>query len=280
MLPTFLVIGAQKAATTSLHAFLGEHPDIFLPDLKETNFFLEEEHGTQRRAWYESLFDEGRDAAHRGDVSPGYSMFPFYRGVAERAAITVPDARIIYLIRHPIDRMVSSWAQGIGAGIEDQDLEEAMLFASNYLLPSCYGLQLSRWKACFPSEQILVIRSEDLAADPGATLDRVLRHLSLPAGWRPSDEDARHNQATEKLITRARARRVAGMLRRGGLHGPALWLTPTNRAMARTRLARPMVPSDLDLAPEVKEALLACLRSDATLLRSMVGPDLDLWGLA
>jgi hypothetical protein len=247
--------------------------------LKETNYFVEEAGWPEGQSWYESLFAPGAGCAHRGDASPGYTMFPFYRAVPERAAALVPDARIIYVLRHPVDRMVASWAQGVGAGIEDRDLVDAMLLASNYLLLSCYGLQLSRWLAHFDREQILVIRSEDLLDDP-ATFDRVLTHLGLPAGWRAPDQDERKNPTLGRPVVRAPVRRVAGVLRRGGLERAAQALGPDSRALRRLRLTRPLAAEDLVLPDDVRAALLETLRSDAALLRTQVGDELDLWGLA
>jgi hypothetical protein len=278
-LPTFLIVGAQKAATTSLHHYLSQHPDVFLPTLKEADYFIDEGNWSRGQGWYESLFEPGAARRHRGDASPSYTMYPFYRQVPERAAALVPDARVIYVLRHPVDRMVASWAQGVGAGIEDRDLTDAMLLASNYLLLSCYGLQMSRWLAHFDREQILVIRAEDLRSDPG-TFDRVLAHLGLVAGWRASDQDDHKNPTLGRPVARAPVRRFAGVLRRGGFERAARSLGPGSRSLRRLGLTRPLVEADLALPDDVRAALLEALRADFALLREQVGDDLDLWGLA
>lgn len=275
MLPTFLIIGAQKAATTSLYLYLGKHPDIFAAEPKETNFFVTEGRWHLGRAWYESLFDAAGDALHRGEASPGYTFFPFYRGAPERAASLIPDARIIYVVRHPVERMVSAWAQAVSAGLEDLDIERALLYQANYVLASCYGLQISRWAACFRPEQILVVRSEDLATEPGSTLDQVLDHLGLAAGWRPGNLGVRYNPADDKRIARRPVRRVAAVLRHLGLQRAATALGPRTLH----RLARPMRPDDCELSPDVAEAIAEVLRSDMAVLREFVGPDMDLWDL-
>src|SRR5690349_16475715 len=104
---------------------LREHPDVFLPDLKETNFLLGgdwAQHGVQ---WYESLYESAGTARQLGDASPSYSAFPIFLGVPERAADLMPQARIIYTIRHPVRRIVSHWAQATTAGYEHRDLEHA-----------------------------------------------------------------------------------------------------------------------------------------------------------
>ncbi|MFL5822273.1 MAG: sulfotransferase family protein, partial [Solirubrobacteraceae bacterium] len=123
MLPTFLIIGAQKAASTALWRMLTEHPDVFIPEMKETDFLLGTDQSGRGRAWYESLYEAAGEARHRGDASPSYSMFPFFRGVPERAAELVPEARIIYIIRHPVKRMISHWMNATSIGNEYRTIE-------------------------------------------------------------------------------------------------------------------------------------------------------------
>src|SRR5207244_373241 len=128
-------------------------------------------------SWYESLYGPAACARQLGDASPSYSTFPIFLGVPERAAALVPEARIIYTIRHPVRRMVSHWAQATTAGYEHRDLEQATVWGSVYYFSSCYGLQLSQWAAVFPREALLVVRSEDLAERPEPTIDHILTHL-------------------------------------------------------------------------------------------------------
>ncbi len=277
MLPTFLVIGAQKAATTTLHDLLGQRPDVWMAPAKETNFFLEEGAWRLGTEWYESHFDGGRRAAQRGEVSPGYTMFPFYRGVPERASSVVPDARLVYVVRHPVARMVSSWAQGVTEGVERADLVEAMLLRANYLLPSFYGLQAEQWLRAYPRERLLVVRSEDLEADEGGVLDRIATHLGLEPGWRPDAPATRRNASAGKRIARRPQRRLADALGRLGHEGLAVRLGPNGPLR---RLSRTLRDDDLTLPAAVEAALLECFRADLARLRAIVGPDLDLWGLA
>ncbi|MGH9275962.1 MAG: sulfotransferase family protein [Acidimicrobiales bacterium] len=277
MLPTFLIIGAQKAATTSLWEYLRQHPGVYVPPaLKEVNYFIEQGNWDKGIDWYERLYSDAEPSQRRGDVSPGYSMFPFYRGAPARAAELIPDARVVYMIRHPVERMVSAWVEGIGWGIEDHDLVDAALYRANYLLLSCYWLQLEEWLACFPREQVLVLRSEDLAADPGGTLDKILVHIGLEPAWRPSDLDVRHNLRGQKSIMPTRVRGMAGALRRLGWERSAVALGPRGRLK---RLAKP-VDERSTLSPELYDALGSCFRADLAKLRQLVGDEMDLWGLA
>jgi hypothetical protein len=279
VLPTFFIIGSAKAATTVLWSLLQEHPEVFFPPEKETNYLLGGAWARSGPAWYESLYDRAAEAAQRGEASPSYSMFPMFRGVPERAAKLAPKARIIYVIRHPVRRMISHWAQATAAGFEHRSLAEAVVWGSPYYLTSCYGLQLSRWARSYPADALLVLRSEDLADDPAGTLDRVLGHLGLPSGWRPKDPTRRMNALEGKLRAPRQIRTLSGMLRGAGFEQAAVRLARRTRFKQRTGLVRPYRPEELTLPAEIADAMFECFRADFQLLRELAG-DIDLYGLA
>src|SRR5207248_7418592 len=98
MLPNFLVIGSMKAGTSSLYQYLRLHPQVFVPETQELNFFSD--HNWHRGVrWYEKQFAGGRDAMAIGDNSPGYSLQPRHADAPRRAHSVVPEARLVCLIR-------------------------------------------------------------------------------------------------------------------------------------------------------------------------------------
>src|SRR5438309_2284856 len=107
MLPNLIVIGAARCGTTSLHKYLAAHPEIAMSREKELSFFVEEKNWSRGLGWYAAQF--GAQAPVRGESSPAYSAFPLYRGVPERMARTVPDAKLVYLVRDPIARIASHY---------------------------------------------------------------------------------------------------------------------------------------------------------------------------
>jgi hypothetical protein len=280
MPPTFFIIGAAKAATTALWTTLQEHPDVFFSAQKETNYLLGGEWSSRGPEWYESLFVPGDSVRHRGEASPSYSMFPMFRGVPERAIALVPEARIIYMIRSPVRRMISHWAQATAAGHEHRPLAEAVVWGSAYYFSSCYGLQLSRWAKVYPSQSLLVVRSEDLAAEPESTMDRVLTHLGLDPGWRPADVNRRLNTLDGKLRVPRPVRTVSGVLRGAGLERAAVGVAKRTPRKQRLGLVRSYSDAELELPADIEAALAECFRTDFRLLRSLVGDELDLYGLA
>ena len=109
MKPSFLVIGAQKCATSSLCDMLGRHPDVFTPDPREPNFFSHADVWRQGWDWYESLFAGAEGVKAIGEGSTAYTMQARYPETAPRIARHLPEARLIYIVRDPLERMVSHW---------------------------------------------------------------------------------------------------------------------------------------------------------------------------
>jgi hypothetical protein len=187
VLPDFLVIGALKAATTTIATHLGSHPEVFVPARKELAFFTYEYNWLRGRAWYSSCFAGSEGALRRGEASPHYAWWPSHEGVPERASAVVPGARIVYVVRDPFERMASMYRQAWSHGGERRTFARAVLETADYLDTSCYHAQLARWLACFPADQVLVVTTEALRADPAATLATVFGFLDVDTRWVPPD---------------------------------------------------------------------------------------------
>ena len=198
-LPDFLIIGAQKAGTTALYAYLRRHPQITGPSWKEVSFF--DRHHARGEAWYRGNFPNAlRARGHVGEASPSYLFHPLAPG---RVAALVPQAKLIALVRNPVDRAFSHYQHEVALGreplsfedalgAEDERLrgeEERMLAEPAYFSHAWwdytyrargrYAEQLERWLAAFPSEQLLLLPSEDLLAEPERSHARVLEFLGV-----------------------------------------------------------------------------------------------------
>ena len=134
-LPTFLIIGTMKGGTTSLHRYLRQHPEVFMPERKELNFFLDEYAGppidppeernwSRGITWYERQFAGAERERAVGEASANYSRYPTYPGVAERIAEVVPQMKLIYLMRNPIDRVLSHYLHDFANGREQRPLHD------------------------------------------------------------------------------------------------------------------------------------------------------------
>jgi len=199
-LPDFLIIGAQKAGTTALYAYLRRHPQITGPSWKEVSFF--DRHYARGEAWYRGNFPNAlRARGLVGEASPSYLFHPF---APERVATMVPEVKLIALVRNPVDRAFSHYQHEVALGREPLSFEHA-LEAENarlrgeeermradpgyfsrawwdftYRCRGRYAEQIERWLAVFPRDQLLVVPSEDLLAEPERVHGQVLEFLRAP----------------------------------------------------------------------------------------------------
>jgi hypothetical protein len=188
-LPTFFIVGAAKAGTTSLHFYLDQHPQIQMSEPKEPHFFAGAENGipfpperVEALGAYEALFDPGFEV--RGEASPSYTNFPRRQGVPERIGELVPEAKFIYLVRDPVERTVSHYRHSVAAGKEQRPLSDAIaeLGDDPYSYLAChslYGRQLELYLRRFSAEQMMVIDQVQLLEDRDETLRRVFSFLAV-----------------------------------------------------------------------------------------------------
>ncbi len=203
-LPTFVVIGAMKAGTVTLGHYLDLHPSVFLGRgemFGEPNFFIAEQNWPRGRGWYESLFDGAGGAAAIGECSPSYTWAHVYRGIPERMAQVVPQARLVYVVRDPIARMQSMYMHQVSAGRERRRPEVALL-DDRYLGPSRYGFQLAAFLDHFDSSQVLVIASEVLRDRPREALSAVFNHLDVDTAAVDLDKRLRDHRSIDKPVPR------------------------------------------------------------------------------
>ncbi|MGQ0831586.1 MAG: sulfotransferase family protein [Microthrixaceae bacterium] len=276
MKPTFLVIGAQKAATTSLYHYLGAHPDVFVSPGKELNYFVLEQGWSNGAQWYEAQFD-GAGAAHaRGEASPSYTMFPAFTGVPARIADLIPDVRLVYLVRHPIERMRSSYLHGLSRGGEHRPIDVALVHDLRYQTATMYGMQVQQYLHHFPREQLLVIRSEDLRDRRDDTLRLVFAHLGVDADASMDGARVEHHRSEHKQVPRAAARSLLQL----EWYARAVDAAPEVVRRAHGRLTRrPLRPADTELSAVVERGIIERLRPDLTLLCEQLQIDTDPWGL-
>ncbi len=242
-LPDFFVIGAPKAGTTALHVALAQHPRLFMSRVKEPKHFLTDgpppsgggpgdaktfREQVWRRTDYEALFDVAPEGTLRGESTPFY----LYDHDAQRRIVdAVPHARMIALLRDPIDRAHSNWTHLWSAGLEPEgdflracDLEERRAGRGwapfwRYLDLGRYGGQLQRLYDVVPREQVLVLRYRDLRERPTETLDVIFGFLGVDTGVVTGDPGReRHDAGQRQRAQPGDRRRTAG--RRAGRARP------------------------------------------------------------
>jgi Sulfotransferase domain len=218
-LPDFVIIGAKKCGTTSLYHLLTQHPHVEPAASKGLHYFdLLFDEGNE---WYRRCFSPPRwKDGRRSITGEATSEYLFHPPVPERMAEVVPQARLIALLRNPVDRAYSDYQQRVRKGGEPRTFEEAIeaektwslgeegkasehevhasLYDARhwYLSKGTYADQLPRWSKFFGDEQMLVLKSEDFFERTPETLKLVLDFLDLP-DWEPDSWEIR-GQGTYK----------------------------------------------------------------------------------
>lgn len=285
MLPNFFVIGAGQSGTTSLHRYLYLHPEVHVPVLKEPNFFCRAEDGpwpfgrVGERSEYEGLFDTR--APVRGDCSPSYSQHPLRGGVPERIAELIPDARHLYLVRDPIERIRAHYVHDASSVGEERPLGEALGDLDDaknpYVVGSSYATQLERYLDRFGAERVRVVDSAHLLEQRREALREIFSFLGVDPGFESSGFEEQLNVGSYK---RAYSPRYSG-LRDSRLGNTWRRLpTPLRRPLsnfARRASAPPVERPKID--GELREQLSERLAPQVQRLRELTGKRFESWSL-
>jgi hypothetical protein len=196
-LPTFVVIGAQKSGTRWLRWNLSKHPDVFAPSA-ELHFFNNREHYEDLGVdWYREQFIGWSGEPFVGEATPGYMMFRHHPGVvAARMAETIPNARLLAILRNPIDRVVSAmahFARYEKVSPHDRVIERVRASSVEQdplglIAGGLYAGSLAPFRARF-GEQLLVLLHDDARRDPRGVYECAVRHVGAPTGFVPTDVD-------------------------------------------------------------------------------------------
>jgi hypothetical protein len=232
MLPNLVIIGAMKCGTVSLHKYLSCHPEILMAPLKELDFFVAEKNWQKGLDWYQSHFPQPAKVV--GERSTAYSKFPDFKGIPERMNRLIPEAKLIYCIRNPIDRIISQYVHWYIRGYENRDFEEAVAenFPNNpYLNYSRYFMQIEQFLPYFPISNIFVLRLEKLAKERRETIRQVFAFLDVAPDFdHPDFYQEFHKSAERKRPTKLYS--YIGHMR--GMHRlkilwPSLFLRPVRK---------------------------------------------------
>ena len=284
-----LILGAMKSGTTTLFDLLARHPAIAPCRLKEAGFFAFEEVWAQGFDWYDALhdFDPARHA-YALEASTDQAKHPFVTGVADRLAASAPRRfKLIYLMRHPLRRIESharhvQWQRReVGRCISprrDHSLDAGVSPVA--LAASRYAHQIDQYADQWQAGDLLLLQSEDLAADQAGTLARVFDFLGL------EDDPALHAPLRSNPAARRSRHPSRLWLRLSGLGPVSAAIKAATPAALRRRLrdrSRPprQVTGRFRLTAEEEATLLETLAPDLARLERRYGVDLARnWGLS
>jgi Sulfotransferase family len=176
---------------------LGLHPEVNMSKPKELNFFVEELNWDLGLDWYAGRFDDHFRV--RGESSPHYTNLPYFRDVPERIHRHIPDAKLIYMVRDPISRILSHWRHAVGAGYETRPMEEALARPDQtYVTRSRYWMQLQPYLERFDRSRIEIISQEELQSDREATVRRAFRFAGVDENFHSEQFSREWEKSTAK----------------------------------------------------------------------------------
>lgn len=297
--PTFFVLGAEKAGTTTLHTQLGKHPDVCVSEPKEPHFFdLRYEEGLE--AYGEMAFAHHDGEPVVGEATPTYLNLPY---VADRIAEEIPDAKLVVVLRDPVERAYSAWWMFRVRQLEPLDFEEAIernleeveegvsfqppdgeqtwrtfvdavregqrLAHRTYVQGGWYAQQLQSYRARFPDENIQVYLAEDLYEDHQRVLEDVWGFIGADPPYpdvRPTVENAAMGRYASWIIKLAQWTRVIKLAH----HVPQRWRMRFKEA---TSWMGDRPPLDPNTESEVREWFAPHVRK----LEPEIDRDLSQW---
>lgn len=280
-LPDFLIIGASKAGSTSLHFYLDQHPEISMSWPKETNFFTREDY-MDALDWYMSCFSD--KPGLRGEASPKYSTFPKFKHVPERIVALVPQAKLIYIVRDPVERAESHYyhryfnrseSRGIQEVFADlEDLDDPLVAAS------MYGMQVEQYLEFFPLSQMLIVDNRDLRDARELTMSSVFSFLGVdPDFSSKSFKREVKNRAKTVRISQAGARLHRSAPAQFGRRTLPVRLREPLFATARRVLSPAGSVTSPGLSPELRARVAGLFVEDAARLRELTGLPFAHWSV-
>ena len=289
----FFVVGAARSGTTSLYRYLKQHPQIFLPEIKELNFFSEvksvipadyepPETGVSYHMKvirsadvYESAFEGAAHDMLKGDVSPSYLS---NTETAARIYAHNPDARIVISLRNPVQRAFSHYLMNLAVGYDQNESFEAALEAdksdvwsggNRYLDWSCYADAVASYYDVFPKEQIHVMIFEEWIREMDTTLTSLFEFLKVDSSFEPDLGEKHNEKVAYKHI------KTLNFLRKPGIKGVIEHVIPK---AAREKLKRGIFKADemqVTLDSELENRLMDHFSSDIEKLETITGISLD-----
>ncbi|MFG0253018.1 MAG: sulfotransferase family protein [Phycisphaerales bacterium JB038] len=270
----FIVIGAQKAGTTSLFHYLNDHPQIYLHPKKELAYFARPEDQGKDHV-YAEYFRRAPADAFLGDVSTQYSKYPFKSNVPERIAALVPKVRLIYLVRHPVKRVLSAYHHELLSGRDLAPIDEEVRSDPNYVDISSYHKQIEQYLPYFDREQLLIVPMEEMLADKATWVRRIFAHIGCDANHVPANLDTRSNVSDERV----RITPLIHRIQNSPLYRKVRWRLPSGLKGRIVSLLGASPPPKPTMPEQTRLWLTEQLRGEAEALQKFMGRDEPLWDL-
>ncbi|MGE3532902.1 MAG: sulfotransferase domain-containing protein [Steroidobacteraceae bacterium] len=198
--PDFIIIGAMKCATTTLHEQLALQNGFFMTDkITEPSFFSDDHIYKRGIAWYHSLFSQRGKAFICGESSTNYTKLPDLPHAVERMKLHLPDVKLIYIMRQPMDRLVSHYIHDWSERKITQSIDHAVDSYPALINYGKYAMQLAPYLDAYGKEKILPVLFERLIAEPADELQRIFQFLGCTGQGHWHEDEAPRNASKDRL---------------------------------------------------------------------------------
>lgn len=198
-LPNLIIIGSMKSGTTFLRRTIGEHPDVFMVNPTEPRFFYHDVNFNRGIDWYKEWFKDAGNSKIIAESSGLYSHCEKFPLTAKRMHDMLPNCKIIYLVRNPIERLKSHWTWDISNGRSIGNINIAIKNEKYLLEQSKYFKQISAYRTFYPEDKIKVFFMEDMVANQDLFLKNVWEFLDIDSSFIPPKEEANKNKTEGRL---------------------------------------------------------------------------------
>ena len=276
--PDFIMIGAMKAATSTVSRWLEAHPDVFMVAGQDPNHFSRDDLWFRGPARYNALFADAGPNQIRGEGTNNYTSDALFPHAARRLVVSCPEVRLIYMVRDPVSRIISHWIQvrADQGDVAPPNLDQAVReMPDRFVVPSLYWRQLSRYRAFVPDARIHIGFMEDLQANPDGFFNSLAGFLGI-APHRIRKHDAHRNPSAGKRLpgqAYSRLRALPGLRRTARVMPEGVRKVLKDRLLSRPISGRPGFS-----APVLAE-LRATLAEDATAFLTHCGKPADFWSM-
>jgi hypothetical protein len=274
--PSFIVIGAQKSGTTWLYANLRRHPDVYMPDEQDKELYFFSYKYRRGWDWYLSFFDKAGDAKAIGEATPDYTTGANTGQIARRMAKHLPDVRLLYIVRDPVERLPSAYVQYLANGKRLPGFAESVRQFSPLLDTSRYWARISDYRTHYPDHQIHCLFLEDVHLDPIGQLTACFSFLGLKPLVQPEKVHEPVNLRSELSVDRWF---FPSGIRRYPLYDRFRSRVPRSLVTVFHALYRKRLTADVTWDSETRAWAADQLRNDSARFLEYCGKRTDFWSL-
>jgi len=280
-LADFIIIGAAKSGTTTLFTYLHNHPEVFIAEVKEVEYFCNDINYLKGNDWYKTHFSSKTEGQICGEASTTYSRWPHTEDVPKRMVQLLPDVKLIYIMRHPVERTYSHYLQHLRKG-EMISFEDALLRDTIYTDCSKYMLQINRYLEYYPRENFLFLLLDELKNKPHKTLERIQNFLGVNCIDLINDEEIIANKSSADYYIKSKTTDQLLKYSGGRLLKSILPATVKEKAFQFIKQTGIVSTANSEykssvMLDETRKKLLEIFKEDTSMLEQFLNVNLETW---